>query len=254
MRWTVWIAAACALVLAACGRAPLETEADQTARSFFTALSRADWPGVDATLAPSALAAANRHLQFEGARRAIPGGAPTEAKGVGWGRTETAGRKRLTALHLYRYPGADLVVTTSLERIPPSNGYRVVGLVLNRLPPDALEANRFTLDKPARQLVFLASAVASPLIMIGVALLVIVTPGLKLKPLWFLLCFLGVGVAYMNWTTGQGGFAPTQLAVINLGFTRATDISPWIVRFSAPVGAILVGLGLMAWRARKTAA
>lgn len=228
------------LVLAACAKAPLETEADRAARGFFEAVRTSDVRAVDALLSPAA-SAPDRAQRFEQARRAIPGGPVSETRAVGWVRTEVAGRKRLGTVHLYRYPGADLAVSTVLERTPPGNGYKVVGFYLSRLPPGAVEANRFTLaGKSLRQLSFLLSAFASPLIMLGVAVLVILAPGLKLKPLWFALCFVGVGLAYMNWTNGQGGFSPAQISLINFGFTRATDISPWIVRFSAPVGALLV--------------
>lgn len=234
-------ALALVLLLAACARAPLETEADQAARSFFQALRTSDWTAVDAGLAPAQAASPDHRLRLAAAQRAIPGGEIEQVRPVGWTRSEAAGRKRLTALHLYRYPGADLVVSTTLERSPPSNAYRVTALVLSRLAPGQLEANRFTLTgKSARQLMFLASAALSPLVMLGVALMTAFTRGLGWKPLWMALCFVGVGAAYMNWTNGQGGFAWTQLSLVGLGASRATDISPWILHFAAPLGALVV--------------
>jgi hypothetical protein len=234
-------ALAALLLLAACARPPMETEADQAARGFFEALRTGDWAAADAGLAPAQAASPDHRLRLAAARKAIPGGEIAQGKPIGWTRTETAGRKRLTALHLYRYPGADLVVATTLERAPPSNAYKVSALVLNRLAPGQVEANRFTLKgKGARQLTFLASAVLSPLVMLGVALMAAFTRGLAWKPLWVALCFVGVGAAYMNWTNGQGGFAWAQIGLIGLGANRATDISPWIVHFAAPLGAILV--------------
>ena len=73
---------------------------------------------------------------------------------------------------------------------------------------------------------------------------------MKLKPAWFALCFVGIGSAYMNWTSGAAGFNAAQLSLINFGFTRATDISPWIIRFSAPVGALVVLVRLLLHRPR----
>jgi hypothetical protein len=239
-------ALAALLLLAGCARAPMETEADQAARSFFQALRTGDWAAVDAGLAPAQAATPDHRLRLSLARQAIPGGEIEQVKPVGWTRTEKAGRKRLTALHLYRYPGADLVVSTTLERSPPSNAYKVSALVLNRLAPGQVEANRFTLKgKGVRQFSFLASAALSPLVMLGVALMAAFTRGLSWKPLWVALCFVGIGAAYMNWTNGQGGFIWTQVALIGLGANRATDISPWIVHFAAPAGAILVLVRLL---------
>jgi hypothetical protein len=236
---TIWIVIVC-LVLVGCARAPLETEADQAARGFFEALRTSDWAAVDAGLAPSQAASPDHRLRLATAQKAIPGGEIERVKPIGWTRTEAGGRKRLTALHLYRYPGADLVVSTTMERSPPSNAYKVTALVLSRLAPGQVEANRFRLKgQDARHLLFLASAALSPLVMLGVALMVLFTRGLSWKPLWFALCFVGVGAAYMNWTSGQGGFVWTQIGLIGLGANRATDISPWILHFAAPLGAIL---------------
>jgi hypothetical protein len=246
MAFRRWMMLAAVLLAASCARAPLETEADQAARGFFAALRTGDWTAVDAALAPAQAASPDHRLRLASAQRAIPGGEVEQVKPIGWTRTETAGRKRLTALHLYRYPGADLVVSTTLERAPPSNAYKVTALVLSRLAPGQAEANRFTLKgKDARHWLFLASAALSPLVMLGVALMAAFTRGLGWKPLWVALCFVGVGAAYMNWTSGQGGFVWTQVGLVGLGASRATDISPWIVHFAAPLGAILVLVRLL---------
>lgn len=234
------------LLLAGCARAPLETEADQAARRFYAAVGQGDWVAVEAGLSPQ-VASAGAVQGFQSASKAIPGGRLEESRTVGWERTEQDGRKRTSAVHLYRYPGADLVVRTVLERTPPDNTYRVAGFFVNRMPPGMIEASRFTLSgKTMRHYMFLATAILSPLVMIGVALMALFTPGLTWKFLWVPICLVGVGTAWMNWTTGEGGFFAAQISLINVGVARATDISPWILKFSAPVGAIvtLVRLGL----------
>lgn len=252
---TIWLVLAGTLLLAAaCARPPIETEADQAARSFFAAVARADWAAVDAALAPSAAATAGRLQGFEQARRAIPGGGLQAARVVGWTRTEQDGHKRTSAVHLYRYPGADLAVRTVLERAPPTNAYKVTGFYLSRLPPGVVEANRFTLaGKDLRHMLFLAALVVSPLVMLGVAALAAFTPGLRWRLVWMALCFVGVGAAWLNWTTGEGGFVATQIGLIAVGASRATDISPWVLKFSAPVGALAVLVRLMLHRPRAPA-
>jgi hypothetical protein len=253
MRATTWLVVAAGLVLlAACARAPLETEADQAARAFFAAVSGGDWAAVDAALAREAAGAGRQ--SYEPVRRAIPGGAVGETRVVGWWRTERDGHKRTTAVHLYRYPGVDLVVRTDLLRAPPGNAYNVAGFYLNRLPTGAIEQNRFRLTGMSlRHYAFLAAAVLSPLVMVGMAGLALATPGLRLKPLWAALCFVGVGVAWINWASGEGGFELARLALVNAGAGRATDISPWILRFSAPVGALVVLAKLLLHRPKAGA-
>jgi hypothetical protein len=234
------------LLLAGCARAPLETEADRTARAFFQTLHSGDAAAMEGQLAPGLVSLPDHDQRFERMRAAIPAGRAQEVRTVGWARTQTESGKRMDTVHLYRFPGADLIVGTALVRVAPTNGYRVADLVLNRVPPGTIERHRFRLSgKSPRQLGFLATTILSPLVMLGMAVLVIFTPGLKLKPLWFALCFVGVGSAYMNWTTGQAGFNAMQLSLINFGFTRTTDISPWIIRFSAPVGALVVLVRLL---------
>jgi hypothetical protein len=206
---------------------------------------------VEAQITPGLARVPDRRQRFEQMRRDMPAGQLQEVRTVGWERRQVGGTKRMDTVHLYRYPGADLVVGTAMVRTPPSNEYRVASLVTNRVAPGQVEAHRFTLaGKSARQLGFLATAVLSPLAMLGMAVLVILTPGLKLKPLWFLLCFVGVGSAYINWSTGEAGFTAAQLNLVNFGVTRATDISPWFIRFSAPVGALVVLVRLLLHRPR----
>lgn len=242
------------VLLASCGRAPLETEADRTAQAFFKVLRDGDAAAMAAQLSPALGERPDTYDHLMRMRAAIPAGQVQEVRTVGWARTQTKSGKRLDTVHLYRFPGADLIVGTALVRVPPANNYGVANLVLNRVPPGTIERHRFRLSgKTPRQLGFLATTILSPLVMLGMAILVIFTPGLKLKPLWFALCFVGVGSAYMNWSTGQGGFSPMQLGLINFGFTRTTDISPWIIRFAPPVGALLVLIRLLLHRPRAAA-
>lgn len=254
MRRVGWSFAVVALVLlAGCMRPPLDPAADRTAREFFTAVQGGDRAGVDARIAPEVANNPRRFQVFDQVRAATPSGAPREARAVGWESVKATGGTRTAAIHLYRYGDADLVVRTTLR--PGAGGLKVVSLVVSRLPPGAIDANRFTLaGKGASQYAFLAAAVVSPLVMLGVALLALFTPGLSCRAVWALVAFVGIGSATLNWTTGQGGFDAAQMSFINLGLSRATDISPWILRFSPPVGAIVVLLRLIFVRTREETA
>ncbi|MET0274310.1 MAG: hypothetical protein ABW360_15085 [Phenylobacterium sp.] len=231
-------------MLAACAK-PVDPAADRTARAFFTAVQAGDRTGIDAQLAPETAANPARFAAFDQIRLATPAGPQREARAVGGEAGKTP-----STLHLYRYEGGDMVVRTNLKAVP--GGFRVLSAAVSRPPPGAIDANDFGLSgKTPRQYGFLATAVISPLVMIGVALMALFTPGLRFRAVWALLALVGVGAATLNWTTGVGAFDPAQVSFINVGFTRASDISPWILRFSPPVGAIIVLVRLMFVRARE---
>jgi hypothetical protein len=237
-------------LLLGCARPPLDPAADRTARAFFAAVQTGDRAGIDAQVAAEVAADPRRFQVFDQVRAATPAGAPREARTVGWETVNTPGGPRTSAIHLYRYTDGDLVVRTNLQ--PAAGGFRVVNVVVGRPPPGAIDASRFTLaGKSLAQYGFMATALLSPLVMVGVALMALFTRELSFRPVWALLAFVGVGSAMMNWTTGQGGFDPAQVSFIDVGLRRASDISPWIIRFSPPLGAILVLIRLVFVKARE---
>ncbi|WP_374470457.1 hypothetical protein [Phenylobacterium sp.] len=240
----IWLALFALLLVAGCARPPLDPAADRLARDFHGAVRSGDWARVEAVLAPDFAHTSDRRASFEQVRRALPAGQPREARVVGWSKGQGG---VLSALHLYRFGDSDVVVQTTLR--PEGARLKVAGFVANRLPPGQLEANRFTFaGKSARHYGFLVSAFLSPLVMVAVAAMAAMARGLRFKLAWMALALVGVGQAWFNWTTGEGGFTFAQLSLVNVGFGRATDISPWIIRFSAPAGALLVLARLLTLR------
>jgi hypothetical protein len=233
----IWIALLALVLLAGCARASLDAGADRTARDFYAAVQAGDWPRAEAHLGP-AMARPDRTAGLQEVRRALPGGPPREARSVGW---TPVGRQGVSAVHLYRFAQADVVVSTVLQPTGPGGRMEVAGFVANRLAPGVLETNKFGVSgRSARHYGFLASAMLSPLVMGAVALMAATTRGLRFKLGWIALALVGVGSAWINWATGEGGFTWAQIGLVNVGFGRATEISPWIIRFSMPVGALLV--------------
>jgi hypothetical protein len=249
-RWNWIIVALLGGCLAACSPG-LDPQADRTARDFFRAVQAQDWRAVDATLSDRFLANGDYRQAISAASAAAPDPAPREVKVVGWSPGRLEKGEAAAVLHLYRYDGADLVVRTVVKQ--QSGAPKVEGLAVTRLRPGALAANDFTLgDKTARHLGFLASAVLSPLTMLAAAVMAATSRDLPLKPLWVALAFVGVGQAWFNWTTGEGGFSPAQIGLVSAGFGRDSEIAPWVLRFSAPVGA-LATLAYLTLRSRRAA-
>ena len=91
----------------------------------------------------------------------------------------------------------------------------------------------------------LVAALAWPLPMVVAAFLVARDRTLKLRVLWVLLCFVGVGAFWMQQGTGQWGFIPLAINLLGpgsqAGFYKAT----------IPMGAVAVLVALALARARK---
>jgi hypothetical protein len=241
-----WLALLVLVLITGCARAPLDPAADRVARDFHAGVRAGDWAAVEAALAPDFARLPDRRAAYERVRRSLPPGPVQDARVVGW----TEGEKgALSAVHLYRFAGSDVVVRTALR--PQAGALKVTGFVANRLPPGQIEANRFTFAaKSSAHYGFLASALLSPLVMVTVAVMAATAQGLRFKLAWMALALVGVGQAWFNWTTGEGGFTWAQLSLVNVGFGRATDISPWIIRFSMPAGALLVLARLLTLKER----
>ncbi|HEY8617878.1 hypothetical protein [Phenylobacterium sp.] len=244
-----WFALLALLLVSACARAPLEPRADRAARDFYAAVEAGDWARVEAALAPELARTAQGRAGFQRLRAALPRGGAREARAVGWSR---AGEGGLQAVHLYRFAHSDVVVRTTLR--PHGGNLRVASFVAQRQPLGQVEANRFTFaGKTPRHYSFLATALLSPLIMVAVAAMAAMARGLRFKLAWMALALVGVGEAWFNWTTGEGGFSFAALSLVNVGFGRDTDISPWLIRFSLPAGALLVLARLATLKERRLA-
>lgn len=244
-----WLALLALLFVAGCARPPLDPQADRAARDFYAAVHAGDWSRVDASLSP-AMARGDRRAAFEQVRRALPPGPVREVRAVGWTRPD--GADHVSAVHLYRFADADVVVNTALQPSGPGGSLQVASFLANRLPKGVVEANRFSLSgKTPRHYAFLVTAFLSPLVMVAVAAMAAMTRGLRFKIAWMALALVGVGSAWFNWTTGEGGFSAAQISLVNMGFGRDTDISPWIIRFSMPIGALLVLVRLLLIPARR---
>lgn len=92
----------------------------------------------------------------------------------------------------------------------------------------------------------LAAALVWPIPMIVALFFVLRDRSLKFRPVWAVMCFVGVGAFWMEQTTGRWGFVPLAINLLlgsQPGFYKAT----------IPAGAFAVMLVLFL-RARKRAA
>lgn len=157
--------------------------------------------------------------------------------------TGTSGASRtVTTRHQYACPNHYLVVDTeihSTDGAPPL----ISRLIVTPVDSEAARAAQiFTLEgKSTRQIAFFIMAASSPVLMLIAFLGVLFTRNFKRKWLWAIASFVGLAKFSMIWPTGE---IQSQLASINLlgfGLTRYIDaLSPWVVSFTPPVGALVV--------------
>lgn len=92
----------------------------------------------------------------------------------------------------------------------------------------------------------LAAALAWPAPMIAALFFVLRDRTLKFRPLWAVMCFVGVGAFWVEQSTGRWGFVPLAINLI-------VGSQPGFYKSTIPAGAISV-LTVLFLRARKRAA
>jgi hypothetical protein len=232
------------LALAACSLR-VDPAADQQGRAVFAAVRRGDWRAVEPQLSPMLAGDPQRRARLEQIRAFVPVEAPTAVKVVNWQRTgrwtAAQGRSATTSVtYLYAYPHRQLMVNIVFDR---SRGApTIAGIHVLPVDPRAAAANRFAAPgKSAAQYGFLLACVLSPLLMLAAAVAAAITRQLPVRWLWALLAFVGVGTLWMNWTTGALNVVPVAVNLLGAGVTQSLPpLTPWILRMTLPVGAVIV--------------
>lgn len=62
---------------------------------------------------------------------------------------------------------------------------------------------------------------------------------LKRRILWLIFIAVGVGGFSLNWTTGAWAFQTLNISLLGAGISSAGPYSPWILKVSFPLGAVL---------------
>lgn len=244
---SILAAALAVLALAACsGLKP-----DDTVRSFYDAVRAGDGAKVRSLAAPE-LQGPSVDAELAKLRRILPAEAPTKAKGLSRSIRKTlASGETLETQELYEVGARKVVVAAMLRRADTSQPWKVQGFHVRVLTPTELKVNAFTFEgKTPLHFGFLAATVLAPALMIAAIVKVVRRKGLRRKWLWIILALAGAATFQMNWTTGAVAVNLT-LQLIGAGvMTTAPGLTPWILTFTLPIGAILILIGFWANPAR----
>lgn len=276
------------ILLAACSSPRAELDADRMGRLFVDAVQRGDWTAIDKGIAPVLMASPDHAERIEEVRKAFPADPPWSIRLLASRQVKPEpgeGDERAELQYLYQFAERraviDLVVVPSgWRKVTPatSRAPRRESALLEEKPPPAAGSQAYEVvrvyqalsmsytevtdeDEAAQsfwapgktpgQHLFLVLALATPVFMIWTAVRVFRAPALEGRLAWALLCLVGMGTAWMDWTSGITGFMPTSLRLMGFGLERGpSPLAPWMVSLTLPVGALLASARLALARFR----
>jgi len=228
------------LFLSACSQENLlqkfSTPEDQaTAKAYIDRLRAHDFDEIEKALDPTIKGMAPNGTLVRMADL-IPTQEPTSIKVVGAQTFYTTTSKMVNTTFEYDFDGKWLLANVAVQE---KKGIKtIVGFHIYPRSRSLESENHFTLSgKGATQYLFLAMTISAALLTLYALVACVRTklPGRKWP--WVLFILLGFGKAAVNWTTGQWGFMPVSIQLFSASAV-AQFYGPWIVAFSAPVGAI----------------
>lgn len=253
MRWKSIVTAAALFAvvagIAACAALKPDPATDTIAVQAFEDLRLGRFDALRARMTPEARAVST-NAQLQTIRDYAPSIVPQERRAVGWQVLLPAGAPSTAELaYELHYPDQGMLYTLVLKRPNGGAAWAVQSFHLNKASKADLARNALLSGgKPPLQWAFLAMTVLSPLLMVFALITLLRGPKMKLKWLWAIVAFAGIGGAQMNWSTGQWGFNLLSIQLVNFGLSKQGFLGfyPWILKFTPPIGAILA-----LWRVRR---
>lgn len=246
---------AAALMLAGCKPPVLKADpaVEAVARAVYDDVAAGRVDAVRARMTPEALAAASPE-QIQALRPFARTAGTVERRLINMQMVSNGSAQSLVLIYELPFPNEAVLYEVRLQRAGANAPWRLLGCTFNRASNAELAKGSLTVtDRSPGQLAFLAATVLSPLLMLSAIAAAFMAPGLKHKWLWAILALAGIGGASMNWTTGQTGFQILNISLIGAGITKMgySNFYAWILKFTIPVGAVIVHV--RAWKARQAA-
>ncbi|WP_133149204.1 hypothetical protein [Caulobacter zeae] len=246
---------AAALALTGCKPPALKADpaAEAVARAVYDDVAAGRVEAVRARMTPEAKASASPE-QIQALRPFARTAGTVERRLINMQTVFNGAGQAAVLVYELPFPNGAVLYEVRMERTGANAPWRLLGLTLNRASNAELAKGSLTMtDRSPGQLAFLAATVLSPLLMLSAIVAAVMAPGLKRKWLWALLALAGVGAASMNWTTGQAGFQVLSVNLIGAGISKMgfSNFYAWILKFTLPVGAVIVHV--VAWKARQAA-
>lgn len=279
------------VLLAGCAPPRAELDADRMGRLFIDAVQRGDWTAIDRGLAPSLASSPDYAARIEAVRSAFPPDPPWSirllfSRQVSKGSGPPAERAELQYLYTFaerqavidlsvepagwrivtpataRSPRRESAILRERPEVPPSGVgrpeivrvYKTLSMSYTEVTDEDASAQAFW--GPGRtpgQWLFLTLSLLTPVFMLWTAVRVFRAPALEARWIWAAICLVGVGTAWMDWTSAVTGFLPTSIRLMGFGLEKGpSPLAPWMVSLTLPAGALLVNARLSLGRFRTS--
>ena len=221
-------------------------DADVRARAYLALLTRGQTDSAAARVVPrlsgpdaqrelARIAALLRGQQFDSSR--VIGAATNTINGV-----------RHVNLS-YEFHSANGWSVANVATVDSANTWFVEGVSASAIPRPLEEQARFVLGgKSIRHYAWLLMSILCLGLSVGTALFLASRRAMPKRWRWVLVSLIGVGGFSLNWTTGVAVVKPYLLQIGAASFTRAAPVTPWIISFAIPLGAIVALQQYQRWR------
>ena len=229
------------LLMGACSQADVlakfASPQDQAlAKSYIDQLRQHRYEDIEFAMDPS-FAGPSLHATLVRMATSFPQGEPTSVTLVGAHRMQMSDSSTVNLTFEYGFSGRWLVTNVAVRR--QGNLTTIIGFHVAPQPASLEEQNKFTLrGKSTVQYCVLFLTTILPLFTLYALVICIRTKFRGRKWPWVLFVLFGVGKLWVNWTTGQWGFAPLSVQLFSAS-AAAQFYGPWMLAISLPLGAIL---------------
>ena len=128
----------------------------------------------------------------------------------------------------------------NVATIDTANTWFVEGVSVRTLDRSLEEQTRFSLaGKPLLHYFWLLVTVACAAVSLGAMVFLATRRQMPKRWWWVLASIVGVSPVDLNWTTGEVRVRTMSVQFGSAGFQRTGPVSPWIITFALPLGAIL---------------
>jgi hypothetical protein len=206
------------------------------AKSYIDQLRQHHYEDIESAMDPS-LAGPSLHATLVGMANLFPKEEPTSLTLVGAQQMHISDSSTVNLTFEYGFGGKWVVTNVAVRRQGKST--TIVGFHVAPQPASLEQQNKFTLrGKSPLQYCILFLTIILPLCTLYALVICLKTKFRGRKWPWVLLILFGVGKFWVNWTTGQWGFASLSAQLFSAS-AIAPLYGPWTLAISLPLGAIL---------------
>ena len=210
------------------------------AQDYLTKLRAKDFQYIRSFLSPDTLAEVNDETLYEVAGY-FRTGEPISEKIVGSDVYQSGDYWEGNFTFEYEFESGWNIASVAVVRV--GDRHEVANFSVYQTDTSLAELNAFTLKgKSSFQYFFLITTIMVFLFILATVYACARTPISNRKWLWIIFILLGVGVARIDWTTGQYAVQLLGIQLFGASAIAAGPYAPWVISYSVPLGAILFWL------------